>query len=75
MIELDEQEGAYLEMCKHFRAIFDTKKVQGNPEEKRMVRYIIRHLHTVDFMATEMLVFPSKSTCNHNVSNLTKAIS
>lgn len=37
MIELDEQEGAYVEMCKHFRAIFDTKKVQDNPEDKHMV--------------------------------------
>jgi len=38
MIELDEQEGSYLEMCKHFRAIYDTKKIQDSPEDKRMVR-------------------------------------
>ena len=37
MIELHEQEGEYLEMCKHFRAIYDTKKVQENVDDKTMV--------------------------------------
>lgn len=38
MIELNEQDGAYLEMCKHFRAIYDTKKVQDSVADKHMVR-------------------------------------
>ena len=37
MIELNEQDGAYLEMCKHFKAIYETKKIQDNPEDKKMV--------------------------------------
>ncbi|XP_067935609.1 26S proteasome non-ATPase regulatory subunit 12-like [Watersipora subatra] len=36
MIELNEQEGQYLEMCKHFRAIYQTKIVQDNDADKKM---------------------------------------
>lgn len=46
MIELNEQDGAYLEMCKHFRAIYDTKKVQDSVADKHMVRndmYLSNH--------------------------------
>lgn len=37
MIELNEQDGAYLEMCKHFKAIYETKKIQDNADDKKMV--------------------------------------
>jgi len=36
MIELNEQEGQYLEMCKHFKAIYETKSIQETPEDKKM---------------------------------------
>ncbi|KAB7500043.1 Longitudinals lacking protein-like [Armadillidium nasatum] len=37
MIELDSHEGSYLNICRHFRAIYDTKLIQDNEEEKKKV--------------------------------------
>lgn len=36
MIEMEQHEGTYLNICRHSRAIYDTKIIQDNPEEKLM---------------------------------------
>lgn len=46
MIMLDQNEGSYLKICKHFRAIFNTKKIKENPVDrlnalKNVVLYVI----------------------------------
>ena len=38
MIELDEHEGSYLAICKHYRAVFETPEVKENPEKAKEVR-------------------------------------
>lgn len=37
MIELDEQDGNYLSICKHYRAILNTPKVKNDELERKMV--------------------------------------
>lgn len=37
MIELDEQEGNYLSMCKHYRAILNTPKIKDDENERKTV--------------------------------------
>ena len=37
MIDLDEQEGNYLSMCKHYRAILSTPKIQNDENERKVV--------------------------------------
>lgn len=37
MIELDEQDGNYLSMCKHYRAILNTPKIQNDESERKVV--------------------------------------
>jgi len=45
MIELDQHEGSYLSICKHYRAILNTPVVQEDPnEKKRILRHVILHL-------------------------------
>lgn len=34
MIEMDMHEGSYLNICRHYRAIYDTPKIQENDKEK-----------------------------------------
>jgi len=34
MIEMDEHEGTYLNICRHYRAIYDTPSIQENPMSK-----------------------------------------
>jgi 26S proteasome regulatory subunit N5 len=34
MIEMDEHDNSYLNICRHYRAIFDTPKIQENEREK-----------------------------------------
>ncbi|KAJ8036924.1 26S proteasome non-ATPase regulatory subunit 12 [Holothuria leucospilota] len=46
MIEIDEHEGAYLDICKHYRAIFDTPIIKDKTEQwkealKNTVLYLI----------------------------------
>ena len=37
MIELDEHEGSYLEICKHYRAICDTPQIKENKDKMKEV--------------------------------------
>jgi len=37
MIEVDQHNGAYLAICKHYRAILATKSVTDEPEMARLV--------------------------------------
>jgi len=34
MIEMDEHDGSYLNICRHYRAIYDTPVIQDDPVEK-----------------------------------------
>ncbi len=38
MIELDQHEGAYLDICKHYRAIYDTPIIKEDAEKWKKVR-------------------------------------
>ena len=45
MIQLDQNDKSYLKICKHFRAIYETKSVQENPVEKlKILRNVILYL-------------------------------
>ena len=37
MIELDEHEGSYLAICKHYRAIYDTPQIQESKDKMKEV--------------------------------------
>ena len=45
MIELDQHEGSYLAICKHFRAIGDTPVVKEDPVKRNEVSYVNHHQH------------------------------
>jgi 26S proteasome regulatory subunit N5 len=36
MIELDKNEGSFLDICKHYHAIYETPRVKNNENDKRM---------------------------------------
>jgi 26S proteasome regulatory subunit N5 len=40
MIELDEHEGSYLEIAKHYRAIYDTATIKENKDKLKEVKII-----------------------------------
>ncbi|XP_071107256.1 26S proteasome non-ATPase regulatory subunit 12-like [Haliotis cracherodii] len=45
MIELDEQEGSYLSICKHYRAIYDTSEVKESKDKmKEALRCVVLYL-------------------------------
>ena len=45
MIELDQHEGSYLSICRHYRAILSTPKVHENVEcRKEYLRYAVLYL-------------------------------
>jgi len=45
MIELDQHEGSYLSICRHYRAILTTPRVQENTESrKEYLRYAVLYL-------------------------------
>jgi len=45
MIELNQHEGSYLSICKHYRAILNTPVVQEDAEErKRILRHVVLYL-------------------------------
>ena len=37
MIELDEHEGSYLAICKHYKAVYETAEIRENPEKLKEV--------------------------------------
>ncbi len=42
MIELDQHEGTYLNICRHYRAVYETPSVHDNPEEKlRILKHVV----------------------------------
>ena len=41
MIQLDQHEGSYLSICKHYRAIYDTPCIQAESEKWQQVRIYI----------------------------------
>ena len=42
MIELDQHEGTYLNICRHYRAVYETPSVRDNPEEKlRILKHVV----------------------------------
>jgi 26S proteasome regulatory subunit N5 len=43
MIQLDQHEGSYLSICKHYRAIYDTPCIQAESDKWQQVR---RHVVT-----------------------------
>ncbi|XP_045214361.1 26S proteasome non-ATPase regulatory subunit 12-like [Mercenaria mercenaria] len=45
MIELDEHEGSYLSICKHYRAVYDTTEIKENQEKaKEALRFVALYL-------------------------------
>ncbi|KAK3585181.1 hypothetical protein CHS0354_001816 [Potamilus streckersoni] len=45
MIEVDEHDGSYLSICKHYRAVYDTPEIKENPEKmKEALRYVVLYL-------------------------------
>lgn len=45
MIELDEHEGSYLEIAKHYRAVYDTAQIKENKEKmKEALRCVVLYL-------------------------------
>lgn len=38
MIQLDQHEGSYLSICKHYRAIYDTPCIQAESEKWQQVK-------------------------------------
>ena len=41
MIELDEHEGSYLAICKHYRAVYETGEIKESPEKaKEVYKYL-----------------------------------
>ena len=41
MIELCHQDGKYLPICKHYRAVFNTPSIQDDAEKMKEVRYLL----------------------------------
>lgn len=41
MIEVGLNDGDYLEVCRHFRAVFDTPKIKADDEKAREVRIFL----------------------------------
>lgn len=41
MIELDEHEGSYLAICKHYRAVYETPEIKEDKDKMREVIYIL----------------------------------
>ena len=37
MIELDEHEGSYLAICKHYKAVYETPEIRENPDKLKEV--------------------------------------
>lgn len=59
MIQLDQHEGSYLSICKHYRAIYDTPCIQAESEKWQQVKAI----------AYEMSVFScGKYPFHHQIS-------
>ncbi|KAJ8318893.1 hypothetical protein KUTeg_003984 [Tegillarca granosa] len=45
MIELDEHEGSYLAICKHYRAVYDTPEIKENKDKMReALRYVVLYM-------------------------------
>ena len=45
MIELDSHEGSFLSICRHYRAIYDSKSVKDNEEEKkRILKHVVLYI-------------------------------
>ena len=41
MIELDEHEGSYLAICKHYKAVYETPEVRENADKMKEVMCIL----------------------------------
>lgn len=39
MIELDEHEGSYLAICKHYRAVYETPEIKDDKDKMREVNF------------------------------------
>ncbi|KAH3863587.1 26S proteasome non-ATPase regulatory subunit 12-like [Dreissena polymorpha] len=45
MIELDEHEGSYLSICKHYRAVYDTAEIKESADKAReALRYVVLYM-------------------------------
>ncbi|XP_022313454.1 26S proteasome non-ATPase regulatory subunit 12-like [Crassostrea virginica] len=45
MIELDEHEGSYLSICKHYRAVYETPEIKDDKDKMReALRYVVLYL-------------------------------
>ncbi|XP_071548473.1 26S proteasome non-ATPase regulatory subunit 12 [Panulirus ornatus] len=45
MIELDSHESSFLSICRHYRAIYDSKSVQNNEgEKKRVLKHVVLYI-------------------------------
>lgn len=44
MIELDEHEGSYLAICKHYRAVYETPEIKEDKDKMREVIYILYYM-------------------------------
>ena len=50
MIELDEHEGSYLAICKHYKAVYETPEIRENPDKLKEVWILIALLKRVTFV-------------------------
>ena len=42
MIELDQHEGTYLNICRHYRAVYETPVIRDDPVEKlRILKHVV----------------------------------
>lgn len=58
MIQLDQHEGSYLSICKHYRAIYDTPCIQAESEKWQQVRrHQMGHWHLLERTWFFSLVF------------------
>ena len=53
MIELDEHEGSYLAICKHYKAVYETPEVRENADKMKEVLYITP-IYFSDFMGARI---------------------
>lgn len=47
MIQLDQHEGSYLSICKHYRAIYDTPCIQAESEKWQQVKKLSLQNHCI----------------------------
>lgn len=65
MIQLDQHEGSYLSICKHYRAIYDTPCIQAESEKWQQVRVYLCNWHGLFRRVICIFLFSNLFNCNH----------